>query len=234
MKLVASVRLRFMGVALIMMATVLLQALPAVAQAVDRTGWIPSGHYDEGVIGDMWTFTCPPGGRVTVFVNTKNDTGTGQSNIDPSLEVVDADGNLLGTGNENVVCNFEPVCAPLGGPCPLADIVCGSGNPHTITIYSSPSDVCVGGGGYELSVLGVNRRNRVVRGETLNLGGGPVRTIPNWAGGVGRRGPALDDEGVPSILFPGPATFTPTGVSTEASESGSETADSETTEKRKE
>ncbi len=184
-------------------------------QEVLRTNYIPSGDYNQGIVGDMWTFLCPPGGSVSAAVDTKNDTGNGKSNLNLRFEVADRRGNLLALGDEEMDCTYDSVC---GYSCPrVVDLVCGLGNPHTIAIYSHPSNasnsltgqLCKGGGGYDLIISAVNRNGVQLKEGALALGGGARRFAPSWSGGVGKFGPALDDEGVPSFFFPGAKTFGP-------------------------
>ncbi len=68
--------------------------------------------------------------------------------------------------------------------CPrVVDLACGLGNPHTIVIYSHPSNatnsltgkLCTGGGGYDLSVSAVNRRGVSMKESALALGGSANR-----------------------------------------------------------
>lgn len=211
-------------------AVLLLATVPAFAQIeVVRTGWIPSGDYELGAIGDMWSFTCPPKGSVSIFVDTHPDNGAANfpdstSNIDPVIEVVDGKGALLLTGeldpdrfvtaDEEEPCTFTPVC---GWSCPkVVDLPCGHGNPHTLAIYSFPSFddntnatgvLCAGGGGYELILSAKNKKGKDLKEAALKLGGGAVRKIPRWAGGISKNEPVLNDEGVPSFEWPGQVTF---------------------------
>jgi hypothetical protein len=72
----------------------------ASAEPISRSNWVPNvGQLNverEQPLGDLWTFNCPKGGTVNVSVDTKDDTDTAQSDIDPVLLVVDGAGNLLG------------------------------------------------------------------------------------------------------------------------------------------
>lgn len=197
------------------LATLVLLAAAVFSQEVLRTNYVPSGDYSQGVVGDLWKFTCPPGGSVSVSVDTKDDNGNGSSNLNLRFEIADQRGNLLAVGDEEMDCRYDSVC---GYVCPqVVDLACGLGNPHTIVIYSLPSNatntrtgrLCTGGGGYDLSVSAVNRRGLNVKERALALGGSARRFAPPWAGGVGTQGPALDDEGVPSFFFPSAKTFGP-------------------------
>lgn len=196
-----------------------LVAFPAVlvfAQEALRTNYIPSGDYSEGVVGDLWTFTCPSGGWVSVALDTRNDNGDGTSNLNPSFEIVDKKGNLIADSDDDMACTYDPAC---GYSCPqVVDVACGSGNPHTLAVYSVPSNpgntanppmLCVGGGGYDLMMSAIKRNGVPVKEKALKLGGSARRTVPKWAGGTGKQGPALDDEGVPSFYYPSAATFPP-------------------------
>lgn len=197
------------------LAGLILLAGVVFSQDVWRTNYIPSGDYSQGIVGDLWRFTCPPGGSVSLAVDTKNDNGNGTSNLNLRFEIADQRGNLLALGDEDMDCSYDSVC---GYVCPqVVDLACGLGNPHTIVIYSYPSNasntltgqLCTGGGGYDLIVSAVNRKGVNVTETGLALGGSAKRFKPTWAGGVGVQGPALDDEGVPSFFFPSAKTFGP-------------------------
>jgi hypothetical protein len=197
------------------LAAIFVLAAVVFGQEVLRTNYIPSGDYSEGIVGDMWTFVCPTGGWVSVAVDTKNDTGNGKSNLNLRLEIADKKGNLLALGDEEMNCAYDSIC---GYSCPqVVDVACGLGNPHTIAIYSHPSNasntqtgqLCKGGGGYDLTVSAVKRNGVPVTELALALGGSSKRYKPPWAGGVGIYGPALDDEGVPSFFFPSARTSGP-------------------------
>lgn len=197
------------------LAVLILLAAVVFSQDVLRTNYIPSGDYSQGIVGDLWKFTCPPGGAVSLAVDTKNDNGNGTSNLNLRFEIADKKGNLLALGDEDMDCSYDSVC---GYVCPqVVDLACGLGNPHTIVIYSYPSNasntltgqLCTGGGGYDLIVSAVNPKGVNVTETSLALGGSANRFKPTWAGGVGNQGPALDDEGVPSFFFPSAKTFGP-------------------------
>ena len=116
----------------------------------------------EQPLGDLWTFKCPKGGTVNVSVDTKDDTDTAQSDIDPVLLVVDGAGNLLAFADDDVACTYPPVC---GFACPsVSAVACGSdghaddgrhgsdSEPHNIIVRDFGDSGCVGGGGYGLVV----------------------------------------------------------------------------------
>lgn len=197
------------------LAGLILLTAVVLSQDVVRTNYIPSGDYSQGMLGDLWKFTCPSGGSVSLAVDTKNDNGNGTSNLNLRFEIADQRGNLLALGDEDMDCKYDSVC---GYVCPqVVDLACGLGNPHTIVIYSYPSNpsntltgqLCTGGGGYDLIVSAVDREGANVTERALAIGGSARRFKPTWAGGVGRQGPALDDEGVPSFFFPSAKTLGP-------------------------
>jgi hypothetical protein len=176
--------------------------------ATFRSNWIPSGGYSDGAIGDMWTFTCPPKGSVSIWVDTVDDTGNGKSNIDPAIEVVDKLGHLVALANNNASCTNTPLCASSPSPCArVLRAACGSGNPHSIVLYSTPSTICAGGGGYKLWVATATKVGKVSASSAIRLGGGTVRITPTWAADIAKIPPALDNEGVPSFALPGAQTF---------------------------
>lgn len=76
---------------------VLAAASQPSAEPILRVNGVPNvGHLEaEQPLGDLWTFTCPSGGTVNVFVDTKDDADNFESDIDPVLLVADGAGNLL-------------------------------------------------------------------------------------------------------------------------------------------
>jgi hypothetical protein len=164
-----------------------------------RWDWIPSGQYAP-LLGDMWTFRCPPGGQFSVAADTMADNGFDSSNLDLYLEVTDATGALVGSADETNACEHASVCGFL---CPtIGPITCGRGL-HTVAVVSMPSDVCKGGGGYKLELTVFSRNGKPVRDAQTALGGGPKRVLlPRWADGVGPSGPLLNDEAIPTSLMP--------------------------------
>lgn len=176
--------------------------------ATFRSNWIPSGGYSDGAIGDLWTFTCPPKGSVSIWVDTVDDTGNGTSRIDPAIEVVDKLGHLVVLANNNASCTHTPVCASSPSPCArVLRAACGKGNPHSIVVYSTPSTVCAGGGGYKLWVATATRLGKVSPSSAIKVGGGTLRVTPTWAADIVKISPAFDNEGVPSFALPGAQTF---------------------------
>jgi len=176
--------------------------------AAFRSNWIPSGGYSDGAIGDLWTFNCPPTGSVSIWVDTIDDTGTGQSNVDPAIEVVDRLGHLVALANNNASCTNTPACASSPSPCArVLGAACGTGNPHSLVVYSTPSTICAGGGGYKLWVATATRLGRVSPSSAIGLGGGTQPIAPTWAADIAKIPPAFDNEGVPSFALPGAQTF---------------------------
>jgi hypothetical protein len=176
--------------------------------AAFRSNWIPSGGYSDGAIGDLWTFICPPAGKVSIWVDTVDDTGNGKSNIDPAIEIVDRRGHLVALANNNAACTNTPVCASSPSSCPrLFQVACGAGNPHSIVVYSTPSTGCTGGGGYKLWVATRTSGGGVPSVGAVRLGGGAPRIAPTLAADIAKIPPALDNEGVPSFALPGARTF---------------------------
>jgi hypothetical protein len=170
-----------------------------------RSNWVPNvgGFSDqEQPLGDLWTFKCPEGGMITAAVDTKDDRDTGESNIDPILEVLDGTGSLLAVGDDEEACTYPPVC---GFDCPMVqEVPCGKVNPHSLLVrdfgtVSINEDRCAKGGGYELTLKVFNQWGEQVSEEKVHLGGGAKRDVPDWAVAEGKApvGPALDDENVP-------------------------------------
>ena len=153
------------------------------------------------ILGDAWTFQCPPGAQADVRVDTLDD-GDGLARVDPTFWVYDGRGNslLLDTpADDEVDCLIPQAC---GFACPFKTIDCGAGNPHLVVVRDglalpeSAPDECTGGG-YELSVE-VFVRGFSVDPRRVKLGGGPKRKVPFVLDPAGllREGPLLDDEQV--------------------------------------
>jgi hypothetical protein len=189
--------------AAIVVATVVCSAVwQASAEPINRSNWVPNvgDTFPFGrPLGDLWTFNCPAGGTVSVSVDTKDDTDTGKSNIDPFLIVGDAK-EALGLSDDNFECAIPPVC---GFACPSRTATpCGSGQ-HWIIVRDWGASSCTGGGGYNLVVEVFGGDGRSLSERSVNLGGGPTRKVPNGAStlGIAPTGPALDDEEVPGYFL---------------------------------
>jgi hypothetical protein len=194
------------SLALAVIAPVAVLAPQASAEPVSRSNWVPNvGQLNlegEQPLGDLWTFKCPRGGTVNVFVDTKDDTDTAQSDIDPVLLVVDGAGNLLAFADDEVDCTYPPVC---GFFCPsVTEVACGRGDKHSVVVRdfgaaNATGTPCQEGGGYGLTVEVFTAHGRQVPEKFVELGGGPKRKVPKWALDLGKApaGPALDDEDVP-------------------------------------
>jgi hypothetical protein len=170
-----------------------------------RSSWVPNVGVlsdQEQPLGDLWTFECPEGGKITAAVDTKDDLDTGESNIDPILEVLDGTGIVLAFADDEVECTYPPVC---GYSCPqVQEVPCGETNPHSLLVRDFGTafiteDQCAKGGGYELTLKVFDKWGEKVAEEKVYLGGGAKRDVPDWAVEEGKApvGPALDDENVP-------------------------------------
>jgi len=153
------------------------------------------------ILGDAWTFQCPPGAQADILVDTLDD-GDGLARVDPSFWVYDGRGNSLlhdTPADDELDCVVPQACE---FACPFATIDCGAGNPHVIIVRDGLAlekfapDECTGGG-YELSVE-VFVRGFSVGARRVKLGGGAKRKVPFVLDPVGvlREGPLLDDEQV--------------------------------------
>jgi len=177
----------------------------AAADEVNRSNWVPNvGNLDleagEQPLGDLWTFRCPAGATVGLSVDTKDDTDVGLSLIDPVLLVIDPSGNLVAFADDEIDCTYLPAC---GFNCPSAQgISCGKGGTYGVVVRDYGASDCVGGGGYELTLVVDGSAGRRERKPGAGLGGGPGRHVPPWAVALGKApvGPALDDEDVPHGL----------------------------------
>jgi hypothetical protein len=181
-------------------------APPTSAEPISRSNWIPNvGQLNlegEQPLGDLWTFRCPGGGTVNVAVDTKDDTDTGQSDIDPVLLVVDGTGSLLAFADDDVDCTYPPVC---GFFCPsVTAVACGGEGRHSVIVrdFGTAGTDCQEGGGYNLTVEVFTADGRQLSEQAVDLGGGPRRNVPSWAVDLDKApvGPALDDEDVPHGL----------------------------------
>jgi hypothetical protein len=190
------------SVALAIIAPMVAAAPQASAEPINRSNWVPNLGAtvpDQDPLGDLWTFNCPAGGTVSVSVDTKDDTDTGKSNIDPFLIMGDAKG-AFGFSDDNFECAIPPVC---GFACPSQTATpCGSGQ-HWIIVRDWGANSCTGGGGYDLVVEVFAGDGRSLSERSVNLGGGPTRKVPNdaLASGSAPTGPALDDEKVPAYAL---------------------------------
>ena len=201
------------NLALVLIAPLAVLASEASAEPIDRSNWVPNvGQLNipgEQPLGDLWTFKCPKGGSVTAFVETKDDTDLAQSDIDPVLVVVDGQGNVLASGDDDFACFYPPVC---GFQCPRVDnVACGKDGKHSIIVRdfgAAGTPSCQEGGGYNLTVEVFDSSVSQLSERRVDLGGGPKRDVPKYALEFGKAptGPALDDEDVP-----GSDDFTSTG-----------------------
>jgi hypothetical protein len=196
--------------ALAFIVPVVAMASQAAAEPISRSNWVPNvGQLDvegEQPLGDLWTFKCPEGGTVNVSVDTKDDTDSAESDIDPVLFVVDGAGNLLAFLDDDVDCTYPPVCGFL---CPsVTGLSCGSqgsddGRHSLIVRDFGASDgtgtPCQEGGGYSLVVEVFGADGNQLSERRVDVGGGPKRDVPKYALELGKAptGPALDDEDVP-------------------------------------
>jgi hypothetical protein len=177
----------------------------ALAEPISRSNWVPNvgqlAVEGEQPLGDLWTFECPKGGSVSVSVDTKDDTDTAQSDIDPVLLLVDGKGTLLAVADDEAACTYTPVC---GFACPsVTAVACGSDEKHSIIVRDfGAADICQEGGGYELVVEVFKADGSQLSERMVRLGGGPKREVPKYALDLGKApvGPALDDEDVPQGL----------------------------------
>ncbi len=207
-------------VAFVLFAPLVATVPRASAEPISRSNWVPNvGQLNvegEQPLGDLWTFNCPKGGTVNVSVDTKDDTDTAQSDIDPVLLVVDGAGNLLAIGDDDVACTYPPVC---GFACPsVSAVACGEGDSdsnrhdssrklHSIIVRDfgaadATGTPCQEGGGYGLVVEVFKADGSQLSKRRVDLGGGPKRDVPKYALDLGKAptGPALDDEDVPQGL----------------------------------
>jgi hypothetical protein len=213
------------SVALVVIAPMVVIAPQASAEPISRSNWVPNvGNPNvegEQPLGDLWTFKCPEGGSVDVSVDTKDDTDTEESDIDPLLLVVDGEGNLLAVGDDEVECSYPPVC---GFGCPaVTEVACGSGEKHSVIVRdfgpSTATDTaCQEGGGYNLVVDVFKADGNQLSERRVDLGGGPERKVPEYALDLGKAptGPALDDEDVPGWLEFGDSGSAINGISPES------------------
>lgn len=176
-----------------------LAAAAAHAGPVSRFQTLP--NRTDVILGDAWTFQCPPGGQADILVDTVDD-GDGLARVDPSFWVYDGRGNSLlldEPADDDIDCIVPQAC---GFGCPSVTIDCGVGNPHLIIVRDGlalPEDApdeCTGGG-YELRVE-VFSRGVSLDPRRVKLGGGPKRKVPRVLdpAGILREGPVLDDEQV--------------------------------------
>ena len=207
---------RLLGTALAIIASVVAMGSQASGEPISRSNWVPEvgsllgsvfTNEPERPLGDLWTFNCPRGGTVNVLVDTKDDTSVEsgpESDIDPSLRVVDGAGNSLAIGDDEVGCSYPPVC---GFGCPsVTGVACGSRGRHSIIVRDAgkgeaEGPPCQEGGGYTLFVEVFRANGSPLSERQVDLGSGPRRNVPKYALdlGLAPTGPALDDEEVPFV-----------------------------------
>lgn len=160
-----------------------------------RYNWVPDSSPFGPRMGDLWTFVCPKGGRVSVEVDTIDD-GSGTSSIDPHVQIFDGHGGWLGSGHDEKPCWAPPVC---GGGCPSVSVPCGDGPLHSIIVKDfGASGPCTGGDEYQLIATVRDPGGNFMDERAIKFGGGPKRKIPAWINldWPNMPGPALDDEGL--------------------------------------
>jgi hypothetical protein len=181
---------------LIPCSALVLSALPADGRAnsVLRINHVPGG----GLVGDVWTFRCPVGGRAAITVDALADVPEEEdgsaSNLDPTLKIYDGLGDVVAAGDDELACSARSSCE---AKCPSVDFECGSGVVHSIVVADAGlRPGCAGGGTYLLSVEVLDAGGGPRIPGQVQLGGGPPQAVPPFllAGGlVGRRGPVIDD-----------------------------------------
>ena len=177
-----------------------------VEQPLERSNWVPNNGErkspEQQPLGDMWTFNCKKGDTVTARVDTRDDLDTRMSCLDPVLELFSPKGEFITSEDDNVDCSIPQTC---GFACPAIKHVCEKQGEFWLVVRDfgfAPEGACGKGGGYDLTVTVVDRRGRDVKPSKVKLGGGPFRRVPKAAVQLGKapRGPALDDEDVPSYI----------------------------------
>ena len=114
------------------------------------------------------------------------------------IEIRDANGTLLATGDDEIICEYGPVC---GFGCPdTGDVACGDRNPHVLIVRdaggtTATATECDRGGRYQLTVEVKDSNGESLPGKKVKLGGGPKRKLGTWFDPVGDElyGPAIDD-----------------------------------------
>lgn len=208
---------------LLLMGMIAVLARPALAQKGPPPatgivqGWVPNNGVlcsedrsrglcstqTETYLGDMWTFRCPSGGTAFIWVDTKDDTDTVESCIDPVAHVFNSNGLLLASGDEDSTCSFLPVC---GYQCPKFGLACVGNRRYSVVVRdfgdaTVTAEQCDKGGGYILHVTIFDRNGLRVKPHRVKLGGGPARAVQKWMKSRHpTKGPLLDDEAVPSVM----------------------------------
>ncbi len=101
-------------------------------QVSHKSGWVPNNGdlvCDQQFLGDMWTFNCPNDGSYEITVDTRQDTETFQSCLDPVVEVFDGEGNFLALSDDEILCSVQPVCR-IEDACPFVFGDCGANGPR--------------------------------------------------------------------------------------------------------
>jgi hypothetical protein len=209
------IRYSFAGVGFVIAGSILVAASSGSSAEIGRVDWAAGGR----LIGDLWTFRCPAGGSVSASVDTigdyavpDGDGGGFVSGLDPSLGILDSQGNLIARADDEQACNMPTRC---DAGCPSVEVPCARGGvKHSILVRDAGIlPECTGGGGYLLIIEVFNRDGESLSARAVKLGGGPRRNLPPWlldTGLVGRQGPVVDDG--PALTAPSEETTEPFAV----------------------
>jgi hypothetical protein len=131
---------------------------PATAERLQTVPNSDTAHPSGLIQGDEWTFVAVPGQRVTIQVDTRDDTGVPSSKLDPVAILKDQNDNVLAFADDNATCSRTPVC---GYACPkIASFTIPLTTPlnvrWTIVVRDYNTATTTGtqciGGGYNLKV----------------------------------------------------------------------------------
>lgn len=119
-------------------------SLSGIARTVKRKEDLPAGKVD------VWSISGNAGDQINVRIKTRDDTGLGQSNIEPVLTYLSADGTtpVANTTTVAVPCSTPNTC---GTTCPSFTRRFPFSGTFFMAVRASASNGC-GGGGYQLVV----------------------------------------------------------------------------------
>ena len=147
-----------------------------------ETDTLPNGDFTSNVkMGDIWGFYVRRAGVFDITVDTREDSNRNfgpprirgsKSGLDPAFVLVDANGNIMGEGDDEMTCTVTPEC---GWACPsLEQVELPRGSYKLVVFDYTGGDSCIGGG-YTLKMGGTG----VLQGVKLleddkNISDGPV------------------------------------------------------------
>lgn len=172
-------------------AIVIFWALAFAAFAKAETLFVENWVFADSHLasGDLWSFTCPKGGRFTLFI----DEFTTQ--VDPAFEVMDKTGARVAMGDDEVACSSDEAgildaCGEEDAGCPrVVNAACGAGGTHYIAVWAWHHPEACNGGSYRMYLEVIDAKEKSLPARSVKLGGGPKTKLPKF----------IDEDGKPSL-----------------------------------